>query len=161
MDKTSKTNTQISIGDASGKIKTLTFDEIRIGEELPAFTKWITAKSAQRFAATYDDVSSGHINPQASERQFGIALMPVQGAVIEAGVTPLIINWLRSARPWYYGGKQETRFLQIVLPGDTLIYHGKVSDKKMEGDKKYVMVDVFAENQRGEKVMVANARVSF
>jgi len=55
----------------------------------------------------------------------------------------------------------ETRFLQIVLPGDTLIYHGKVSDKKMEGDKKYVMVDVFAENQRGEKVMVANARVSF
>ena len=87
--------------------------------------------------------------------------MPVQGAVLEAGVTPLIINWLRSAGPWLYGGRQESKFIQLVVPGDTLIYHGKVTDKIVEGEKKYVVVDVVAENQKGEKVMVATARVAF
>lgn len=161
MAEKTRTKTQVSIGDESVQQKTLTFDEIKIGDELPSFTKWITSQSAHRFGTTYDDVFSGHINPRVSETQFGVALMPVQGAVVEAGVTPLIINWLRTVKPWLYGGRQETRFLQLVVPGDTLIYHGKVSDKKTEADKKYVIVDVSAENQKGETVMVATARVSF
>jgi acyl dehydratase len=161
MSEIKKTKYQVTVGDESAGGKILTFDEIKIGDELPPFTKWITSKSGIRFGRTYKDVFSGHINPKVSEGQFGISSMPVQGAVIESGVTSLIINWLRSAKPWLYGGRQETRFIQIVLPGDTLIYHGKVIEKIMDQDKKYVMVDVFAENQKGEKVMVATARVAF
>jgi len=161
MNEKTKTKYQVSVGAESAKLKTLTFDEIKIGDELPQYTKWITFQSAVRFGRTYRDVFSGHINPKVSEGQFGVGSMPVQGAVVEAGVTPLIINWLRSAKPWLYGGRQESRFIQLVVPGDTLIYHGKVIDKITEQDKKYVIVDVFAENQKGEKVMVATARVAF
>ena len=161
MSEKTKTKYQVTVGDESAKLRTLTFDEINIGDELPQYTKWITSQSGMRFGKTYKDVFSGHINPKVSEGQFGVRSMPVQGAVIEAGVTPLIINWLRSAKPWLYGGRQESKFIQIVVPGDTLIYHGKVLDKIMEQDKKYVMVDVFAENQKGEKVMVGTVRVAF
>ena len=160
-DEKAKTKTQISVGDKSAQLKVLTFDEINVGDVLPECTKWITFKSAIRFGATYDDAFSGHLNPEVSEGQFGVRDMPVQGAVVEAGVTPLIVNWLKSAKPWLCGGRQETRFLQIVIPGDTLIYKGTVMDKTTEGDKKYAVVDVFAENQKGEKVMVANVRVAF
>jgi len=161
MSEKTKTKYQVTVGDESAKLKTVTFDEINIGDELPQYTKWITSQSGMRFGRTYKDVFSGHINPKVSEGQFGVRSMPVQGAVIEAGVTPLIINWLRSAKPWLYGGRQESKFIQIVVPGDTLIYHGKVLDKIIEKDKKYVMVDVFAENQKGEKVMVGTVRVAF
>jgi acyl dehydratase len=161
MSEKTKTKYQVTVGDESAKLKTVTFDEINIGDELPQYTKWITSQSGMRFGRTYKDVFSGHINPKVSEGQFGVRSMPVQGAVIEAGVTPLIINWLRSPKPWLYGGRQESKFIQIVVPGDTLIYHGKVLDKIMEQDKKYVIVDVFAENQKGEKVMVATVRVAF
>jgi acyl dehydratase len=161
MAETKKTKYQVTVGDESAGLKTLSFDEINVGDELPQYTKWITSKSGIKFGRTYKDVFSGHINPNVSEGQFGVRSMPVQGAVIEAGVTPLIINWLRSAKPWLYGGRQETRFIQIVLPGDTLIYHGKVIEKMVEFERKYVIVDVFAENQKGEKVMVATARVAF
>ena len=161
MAETRKTKYQVTVGDETAGLKTLTIDEIQVGDELPPYTKWITLRSGIKFGKTYKDVFSGHINPNVSEGQFGIRAMPVQGAVIESGVTPLIVNWLRSAKPWYYGGRQETRFIQVVLPGDTLVYHGKVTDKIIESGKKYVMIDVSAENQRGEQVMVATARVAF
>jgi acyl dehydratase len=161
MGEIKKTKYQVTVSDESAGLKTLTYDEIKIGDELPSYTKWITTQSAFKFGKTYKDVFSGHINPNVSEGQFGIRAMPVQGAVIEAGVTPLIVNWLRSAKPWLYGGRQETRFIQIASPGDTLIYHGKVIDKTVESEKKYIIVDVHAENQKGENVMVATARVAF
>jgi acyl dehydratase len=160
MSEVKKTKFQVTVGDDSVGLKALAFEQIDIGDELPPHTKWITSKSAVRFGSTYKDVFSGHINPKVSEGQFGVGSMPVQGAVVEAGVTPLIVNWLRSNRPWLYGGRQESKFIQIVLPGDTLRYHGKVVDKVSEGAKQLVMLEIFAENQKGEKVMVGSARVA-
>ncbi len=161
MEQKVKTNLQVSISDESKQARPLTYDEIKVGDELPAFNKWITSQSAVRFGKTYEDIFSGHINPEVSLKQFGRAFMPVQGAVIEAGVTPFILNWLRSTIPWLCGGRQESRFIQVVLPGDTLTYRGKVIEKKEENDKKYVTVDVWADNQKGEKVLAATCRVAF
>ncbi len=159
MSEARKTRYQVTIGSESAGRRTLAFEDIEVGDQLPPHTKWITFQSAIRFGRTYKDVFSGHINAKVSEGQFGVASMPVQGAVVEAGVTPLIVNWLRSVKPWLYGGRQESKFIQIVLPGDTLIYHGTVKEKN--ADKKQVTVDIYAENQKGEKVMVGTARVSF
>ena len=161
MEEKTRTKLQVSITDETKTAKVLTFDEINIGDELPAYTKWITSKSAHLFGRTYEDVFSGHINTDVAERQFGARVNPVQGAVMEQGVTPLIINWLRSVKPWLCGGRQETRFIQVVLPGDTMIYHGKVIDKITENGKKTVVVDVYTENQKGEKVLVATATIPF
>ena len=161
MEETRKTKYQVTIGDRSARPKTLSFEDIQVGEQLPPHIKWITSQSAIKFGRTYKDVFSGHINPKVSEGQFGVASMPVQGAVVEAGVTPLIVNWLGSAKPWLYGGRQESKFIQIVLPGDTLTYRGKVTDKSADKDRKYVTLEIHAENQRGEKVMVGSARVAF
>ena len=161
MSEPRKTQYQVSIGSETAGRRTLRYEDIEVGDQLPPFTRWITFQSAIRFGRTYKDVFSGHINAKVSEGQFGVASMPVQGAVVEAGVTPLVINWLRSAKPWLYGGRQESKFIQIVLPGDTLIYHGTVKEKRTEGVAKQVIVDVYAENQKGEKVMVGTARVSF
>ena len=65
-DEKMKTKTQVSIGAESAQLKTLTFDEIKIGDELPAYTKWITFRSAARFGSTYDDAFSGHLNPDVA-----------------------------------------------------------------------------------------------
>ena len=116
--------------------------------------QWLRELPVETFAA---EVQKWALNPE-----YLMKIAPhVQGAVIEAGVTPMIINWLRSAKPWLYGGRQETKFIQIAGPGDTLTYHGKVIEKTIEGDKKYVWLDIHAENQKGEKVMVGRARVAF
>ncbi len=55
----------------------------------------------------------------------------------------------------------ESKFIQIVKPGDTLLYQGTVTEKKEEGGRRYVFVEFFAENQKGEKVIVGTARAAF
>jgi acyl dehydratase len=161
MNEAVKTKYQVTIGNESSGRKVLRFDQISVGDELPPYTKWITAKSAIKFGATYKDVFSGHINPKVSEGQFGVGSMPVQGAVLEAGLTSLIVNWLGSAKPWLCGGRQESKFIQVVVPGDTLRYRGTVTQKVPGAAVNHVMVDIHAENQRAEKCMVGTARVAF
>jgi acyl dehydratase len=73
----------------------------------------------------------------------------------------MIVNWLRSQGPWLYGGRQETKFIQIVVPGDTLRYQGRVVDKTIDAKGRAAHLEIFAENQKGEKVMVGAARVVF
>ena len=36
-----------------------------------------------------------------------------------------------------------------------------MTDKSADKDRKYVTLEIHAENQRGEKVMVGSARVAF
>jgi acyl dehydratase len=156
-----KSSLNVTIGDQQARTKTLRYEDIQVGDKVPPYTRWITSQSAIKFGRTYKDVFSGHINAKVSEGQFGVALMPVQGAVIEAAVTPMIVNWLGSAKPWLYGGRQESKFIQVAVPGDTLSYQGTVTGKSEEGGRKYVTLDIHAENQKGEKVMVGNARVAF
>ncbi len=161
MSDEKKTQLGVTIGSEAAATKSLRYEDIQVGDQVTPHTKWITYQSAVRFGRTYKDVFSGHINAKVSEGQFGVASMPVQGAVVESGVTPMMVNWLRSAKPWLYGGRQESKFIQIVKPGDTLIYQGTVKEKKEEGGRKYVVVDFFAENQKGEKVVVGTARAAF
>jgi acyl dehydratase len=161
MSEEKKTQLGVTVGDEAAAAKALRYEDIHVGDKVTPYTKWITFQSAQRFGRTYKDVFSGHINAKVSEGQFGVASMPVQGAVIESGVTPMMVNWLRSAKPWLYGGRQESKFIQIAKPGDTLLYQGTVTEKKDEGGRKYVIVEFFAENQKGEKVVVGTARAAF
>jgi hypothetical protein len=48
-----------------------------------------------------------------------------------------------------------------VNSGNTLVYRGKVIEKKIEDNKKYVICDVWAENERGEKVAVGTTTACF
>jgi acyl dehydratase len=160
-DTDKKTQLGVTVGSESAGVRTLRYEDIQVGDKVTPYTKWITFQSAVKFGRTYKDVFSGHINAKVSQGQFGVASMPVQGAVLEAGVTPMMVNWLRSAKPWLYGGRQESKFIQIAKPGDTLVYQGTVKEKLEEGGRKYVVVDFFAENQKGEKVVVGTARAAF
>jgi acyl dehydratase len=161
MSEPDKTQYGVTVGSQAAANKALAYEDIKVGDEVAPHTKWITYQSAVKFGRTYKDVFSGHINAKVSEGQFGVASMPVQGAVVESGVTPMMVNWLRSAKPWLYGGRQESKFIQIVKPGDTLVYRGTVKEKLEEGGRKYVVVEFFAENQKGEKVVVGTARAAF
>ena len=94
-------------------------------------------------------------------RQFGVATMPIQGAFVHGGFTPFMVSWLRSEKPWICGGKADIRFIMAVNSGNTITYRGKVIEKKVEDNKKYVICDVWAENERGEKVAVGTTIACF
>jgi acyl dehydratase len=48
-----------------------------------------------------------------------------------------------------------------VKPGDTVTCKGQIKDKKLQSGKKIVSVELWAENQKNEKVISGEAEVLF
>jgi acyl dehydratase len=159
-----KTSSQFTLPDENVKPKVLTFDEINVGMDVPQLIRWITyklCKSSIDIAMHGEDIITGHSDPKSSQVQFGVASMPVSGEVTSSGVAMMMVNWCKDPKPWLVGGKLEDRFTRLVSPGDTLYYGGKVTEKKVDGDKKYVFCEVWADNQRGERCLSGTTRLCF
>ena len=161
MEKRKETQYGTKIADEDKPVLKLTFDEIKVGDELSPFTRYMTMDMAIKHGRIYGDFYSGHVDKESARKQFGVAKTAMQGAFVHGGFTPFMVNWLRSARPWIYGGKADIKFVMAVNSGNTITYRGKVTEKKVEGDKKYVICDVWAENERGEKVAVGATTACF
>jgi acyl dehydratase len=55
------------------------------------------------------------------------------------------------------GGAMSMVFIKPVYAGDRLTVHGVVKEKRREGDATRVVVEVWCENQHGEKTAVGTA----
>jgi len=161
MEERKQTIYETKIADEEKPLKVLSFDDIKVGDEITPFTSYVTLEMGIKHGKIYGDFYSGHVDIEASKKQFGVPSMPIQGAFVHGGFTPFMVNWLRSAKPWIYGGKADIRFIMAVTSGMTLLYRGKVIEKKIEGNKKYVISEVWAENKRGEKVAVGTTTACF
>jgi len=161
MEKRKETIYGTKIADEEKPVLKLSYDEINIGDELSPLTRYMTLDMAIKHGRIYGDFYSGHVDKESARKQFGVARTAMQGAFVHGGFTPFMVNWLRSARPWICGGKADIRFIMAVNSGNTLVYRGKVIEKKIEDNKKYVICDVWAENERGEKVAVGKTTACF
>ncbi|MDD5289232.1 MAG: hypothetical protein PHY28_09010, partial [Dehalococcoidales bacterium] len=54
----------------------------------------------------------------------------------------------------YLGGRLATTCIAIMEPGEEITTKGIVREKIIEGDKMRLVLDIWCENQRGEKVIV-------
>jgi acyl dehydratase len=142
------------IADEEKPVVRLSYDDIKVGDELPPFTRYMTMDMAVKHGRIYGDFYSGHVDKESARKQFGVAKCAMQGALVHGGFTPFMVRWLRSERPWICGGKADIKFVMAVNSGMTLRYCGKVIEKKVDGNKKYVVCETWAENERGEKVAV-------
>jgi acyl dehydratase len=61
----------------------------------------------------------------------------------------LVTDWVGDGRLRKY----KIRFTRQVWPGDTITCQGKITKKYTADGKNYIEAHVFAENQRGEKVI--------
>jgi acyl dehydratase len=161
MEKRKETKYGTKIADEDKPVLKLSYDEINIGDELSPFTRYMTMDMAIKHGRIYGDFYSGHVDKESARKQFGVARTAMQGAFVHGGFTPFMVNWLRSTKPWICGGKADIKFVMAVNSGMTLVYRGKVIEKKVEGNKKYVICDVWAENERGEKVAVGTTTACF
>jgi len=161
MEKRKETQYGTKIADEDKPVVKLSYDDIHVGDEIYPLIRHMTMDMAVKHGKIYNDFYSGHVDKESARKQFGVAKTAMQGALIHGGFTPFMVNWLRSARPWICGGKADIRFIMAVNSGNTITYRGKVIEKKVEDNKKYVICDVCAENERGEKVAVGTTTACF
>ena len=144
--------------------RALTFEEIKIGDELTPYTKKVIqeamlrcheAEAVPHGTTWVDSVDLAMKSPWHTTE----TMLP--GVLEQAWLCEFMINWLGDAKLWLCGGKAEFKFIAPVLVNRTITYKGKVIDKVIEGKKRYVICDVFMENDEGSKCMVATTRAAF
>lgn len=131
--------------------KILYFEEIREGDEAPPV---VVANITRTHIVKYAG-ASGDFNPIHHDELYAIRggndRVFAMGMMTAGFLSRMVTDWVGDGRLRKY----KIRFTRQVWPGDTVTCRGKIIKKYAADGKNYIDADVFAENQRGEKVITA------
>ncbi|MBI3980296.1 MAG: hypothetical protein HY331_19145, partial [Chloroflexi bacterium] len=125
------------------------------GSAGPPVSKELTFDKMRFFEAILPDRPSNHSTSEDVAGEEGLG-SPIASAHHTISYTHEMLNKLLGPS-WVRGGSLDLKFLRPVVPGDTLTIKGLVKDKRAEDDKVRLFIDVWAENQKGEKTAVGEA----
>src|SRR5215831_8099762 len=127
-------------------------ETIAVGQELPTLVKEIS----QRQIDAYSGVRTRSIHTdEAWARKKGFRTTLAQGMMSTAYVSEMMTRLL--GRGFIQGGTMSVAFIKPVYAGDRLTVHGVVREMRPESGGTRVVVDVWCENQHGEKTAAGQA----
>ena len=127
-------------------------ETIAVGQELPTLVKEIS----QRQIDTYSGVRPNSIHTdEAWARKKGFRTTLAQGMMSTAYVSEMMTRLLGAG--FIKGGTMSVAFIKPVYAGDRLTVHGVVKEMRPESGGTRVVVDVWCENQHGEKTAAGQA----
>lgn len=132
------------------------FEDIRVGEAIPALTKpAIGPVQLALFAGASGDHNPIHLDEQAAKAG-GLPGVIAHGMLSMAFLGQLLTGWVpqRAIRAF------QARFSAMAFPGDVITCKGVVTAKREAEGEKLVDLEITAENQRGEKTLVGQATVA-
>ena len=131
---------------------TTTTHAVSLGQELPQLVKEIP----QRKIDAYSGVRPSSIHSdEAWARKKGFPAPLAQAMMSTAYVSELMTRFVGAG--FVKGGTMSMAFIKPVLAGDRLTVHGVVKEKHPDGGRTRVVVEVWCENQHGEKTAVGTA----
>src|SRR5262245_57578350 len=127
-------------------------ETIAVGQELPTLVKEIS----QRQIDTYSGVRPNSIHTdEAWARRKGFRTTLAQGMMSTAYVSEMMTRFLGAG--FVKGGTMSITFVQPVYAGDRLTVRGVVKELRPEGVATRVVVEVWCENQHGQRTAVGTA----
>ena len=130
----------------------LYFENIRIGDELPAMAKTpIDRVQLARYAGATGDFNAVHVDEVAA-KALGMPSVVAPNTIGMGFLGQLVGDWARGA----HVKRLSCRFSRMLWPGDTLVCKGRVADRHGQDGKYFLELDVWAENQTGGLVIRGN-----
>jgi acyl dehydratase len=132
------------------------FDDVKVGDEVPPLVKG----PIQQIQLTRYAGASGDFNPIHQDDEFakaaGMGGVFAHGMLSMGFVGQCVTDWAGPAAVRTLG----VRFAAIVRLQDVITCRGRVLGKSTQDDLHLVDLELWAENQRGEKVVTGKATVS-
>ena len=133
------------------------FEDIAVGDELPAWSRKTDFMNWNRYAAVNDEFVYIHMDDEA-----GREALNDQGAF---GMGNLRYAYIVNALQAWIGDEAEVRqigcqFRAINQKNDVLTVVGTVTEKKVEDGERLVWLDIDVVNQDGDKTCPGHALVA-
>jgi acyl dehydratase len=131
---------------------TTTTATVSIGQELPRLVKDLP----QRRIDAYSGVRPNYIHSdEAFARKRGFRAPLAQAMMSTAYVSELMTRFVGTG--FVKGGTMSMTFIKPVFAGDRLTVHGVVEEQHPEHGRTRVVVEVWCENQDGDKTAIGTA----
>jgi acyl dehydratase len=127
-------------------------EALAVGQELPVLEK----EPSQRRIDVYSGVRPRSIHTDEDwARQKGFRTTLAQGMMSTAYVSEMMTRLLGAG--FLKGGTMSMAFIKPVYAGDRISVHGVVKELRPEAGQTRVVVEVWCQNQHGEKTAVGTA----
>ena len=134
----------------------LYFEDIKEGDTLPPYTVKAGFMELNRFASANNEFVPIHMDPEFSKEQARLPDVIVMGNLKIAYIGNALTGWIGDDG-WVRKIAVEYRRMDPV--NSTLTATGVVREKRQEGDQNLVDLDVWVENDQGEKSTPGQATV--
>jgi acyl dehydratase len=132
------------------------YDDLAIGDSMPPLTQAAVSRlQLALFAGAAADHNPIHVD-DAAARGGGLPGVIAHGMLTMAFLGELLTHWVtqRDIRAL------SSRFVAMAFPGDVITCTGTVAAKAVEDGEQRVELDLAAQNQRGEKILLGKATVA-
>ena len=137
--------------------------DLSIGDPLPSFTISETQETIRNADLPIEGAGSfpRNIHTDAGFAKSGLFAGTVNaGIVTMAYINQMLEQWF-PAKCFYNGGSLLFKAIKPFRPGDTVIFTGTITAKRLEQDQKLVECHIEGHNQSGTIVGVADATLVF
>jgi acyl dehydratase len=132
------------------------FEDVQVGDDLPALVKG----PIQQIQLTRYAGASGDFNPIHQDDEFakaaGMGGVFAHGMLSMGFVAQAVTDWAGAGRVRKIG----VRFTALVRLKDTVTCRGRVLAKSSKDDVHTVDVEIWAETQKGDRVVTGKATVA-
>jgi acyl dehydratase len=130
------------------------------GQELTPLVKpAITREQLAAYAEASGDHNPIHLNDDFA-RMAGLDGVIAHGMLSMAFLGQFVGGWMRTLEGQPTLTRLKVRFSAMVRPGDVLTCKGAIKSIEQREGRAHLVLDVWAENQRGEKVTGGEAEVA-
>ena len=134
-------------------MKELYYEDINVGDEIPALRKKITAEQILNYADASGDYNPIHVDEEFGKKA-GLGGIIAHGLLSFAFITQLMTDWLPDPMNLK---KIWARFVNMVRPGEEFIIKGWVKEKYTRDGLNHVECELISESQEGRKAIVGKA----
>lgn len=132
--------------------------DIAVGMALPPLEKHMTLEKMQLFSGGSGRAQrvNLHTDAVAAQRDTGLK-QPFASGRMSLGYACEMMSRFVGLDSFSRTGTIDFRFIRPVMPGDTIIVHGRVAEMQSGPAGTRVTVEVYCENQHGDKTSVGTA----
>lgn len=127
---------------------------IKEGDKISGRPKEITLDRMRKFSGHLEGGENIHTNEKMAN-EAGLPGPIAQGMMSYGYILEMILTIFGDK--WLKDGELEVSFLRYVLPGDVITAKGVIRSKEASDSGTKIMLEVWCENQRKEKVVAGTA----
>ena len=129
-------------------------ESIAPGQQIPSVTKSVTQDTINQFEnCGILDRQNIHNDPELALRRLGTTYPIASGRMSVAFASESLRRFF-GPEVFHHTGTVNLKFLRPVKGGDTVTVTGEVSSREEADDGTYVIVNLFCENQNGDRTAV-------